>query len=180
MRSKSLPPSLTIRPAKHNDSTIIVTGINEICAEGGAFYASYFRPTGQWQKVLYNPEIVSDHLLLVAEWGGQFAGSLNLFPGESHTLSRHVVDLGIFVLRPFRRLGIGSQLMQTGINWASSKQFEKITLSVFATNVPAVRLYQQLGFQKEGCLVRQIKSDQKYIDLWLMARTLLQKDEQNE
>jgi RimJ/RimL family protein N-acetyltransferase len=163
-----------IRRAQVTDTDEIVAGINEICAEGGAFYINRFVLNEQWQAVLYQPNKVPDHLLLIAEMDGRFAGSARLFPGQAHTLHRHVVELGLFVLKPYRRKGIGSQLLQAALNWAGKQQFEKITLSVFATNQPAISLYRQFGFKQEGCLVQQVKVDQDYVDLWLMARNVSQ------
>lgn len=160
---------LRIRLAKVADADSIIAGINEICIEGGAFYIREFQLSEQWQVALCQPNAVTDHLILIAEWQGQFAGSIRLFPGQSHTLHRHVADLGLFVLKPYRRLGIGTLLMVKAIEWARSSKLEKTTLIVFGTNLPAIRLYQRFGFQQEGCLRRQIKIDNQYIDLLQMS-----------
>ena len=151
------------------DANNIIVGIDAICAEGGAFHVTRFVPSEQWQAALYHPEIVPNHLLLIAEWNNQFAGSIRLFPGEAHTLYSHVADLGLFVLKPHRRLGIGFRLMEEALVWAGENQVEKITLSVFATNTPAIRLYQKFGFKKEGRLMRQIKLGHEYIDFLQLA-----------
>ena len=163
--------SLLIRAGKIEDVDNIISGINEICKEGGAFYISHFQPSLQWQKILYQSQKASNYLLLVAEWEGRFAGIIRLFPGEDHTLYQHVASLGMFVLKPYRRLGIGTILMERALFWANTR-FEKVWLSVFETNLPAIRLYQQFGFEQEGCLVKQIKSGEQYINLWLMGRIL--------
>ncbi|MCZ7669759.1 MAG: hypothetical protein M5U34_22570 [Chloroflexi bacterium] len=95
--SSELSTSLHIRQAQAVDASNIIKGINEICAEGGAFYITHFVPSEQWQAVFYRPETVPDHLLLIAEWDGKFAGAVNLFSGEFNTLHRHIVNLGLFV-----------------------------------------------------------------------------------
>lgn len=167
--SSQSPALLVVRPGRATDADHIIAGINEICDEGGAFYITKFQLSTQWQTILYQPEVVPDHLLLIALWNDQFAGSLRLFSGEMHTLHRHVADLGLFVLKPYRLLGIGTQLMKRALAWANDRHLEKITLSVFAINQPAIRFYRRFGFQQEGRLVRQIQSDQEYIDLLQLA-----------
>jgi len=163
--SCELSASLHIRQAQTVDASNIIKGINEICAEGGAFYTTHFVPSEQWQAVFYRPETVPDHLLLIAEWKGHFVGAVNLFPGELHTLHRHVAILGLFVLNPYRNSGIGKQLLVHALKWARKTNLEKITLVVFATNRWAIQLYKEFGFIQEGCLKRQLKSDSDYIDL---------------
>lgn len=175
-----LSTSLSIRQAQASDANDIIKGINEICAEGGAFYVTSFILSEKWLANLYHPETMPDDLLLIANWRGQFAGAVNLFRGEAHTLHRHVADLGLFVLRPYRHQGIGTRLMEKTLEWATKSALEKITLSVFANNQPAIHLYQRFGFKLEGCLERHIKSDYEYIDLWLMSRALTTEGMHNE
>ncbi len=170
--SSELSTSLRIRQAQASDANDIIKGINDICVEGGAFYVTNFIPSEKWLSKLCHPETMPDDLLLIANWRGQFAGAVNLFRGEAHTLHRHVADLGLFVLRPYRHQGVGTKLMEKTLGWATKRDLEKITLSVFANNQPAIHLYQRFGFKLEGCLERQIKTDYEYIDLWLMSYTL--------
>lgn len=65
---------ITIRPAVPADAEAIINGINFICREGGAFYATSFTPSQIWREILYHPEDVPDHLLVVVQWSGTFAG----------------------------------------------------------------------------------------------------------
>ncbi len=159
----------TIRRARPVDAQQIISGINAICVEGEAFYTTRFVVTPQWEAVLYRPETLSDYLLMVAEWKGQVVGAGRLFPGGKYTLLSHMAELGIFVLRPFRHQGIGTLLLACLMDWAVQQGIEKITLSVFATNQPAMRFFGRHGFIQEGCLRRQIKTGERYIDLLLMG-----------
>ena len=45
-------------------------------------------------------------------------------------------------------------------------------LSVTASNLAAVRLYEQAGFQRYGLLAKALKIGDTYYDKALMARTL--------
>lgn len=162
----------TIRRAVSADAPHILNILNAVCAEGGAFYVTQFAPDAQWQPVLDDPATVPNHLLLVAEGGGQLVGVLNLFPEPSYTLSRHVAELGIAVAHTHRRRGIGRSMMGHALAWAGQRSIDKIVLRVFATNLPALALYEEFGFQVEGRQQRQIREDGVDIDLIWMARFL--------
>ena len=169
MNTPSNVISPSIRRARRVDTRQIVSGINAICAEGGAFYTTRFVATPQWKGALYHPEKVPDHLLAVAECDGQIVGAGRLFPGGEYSLLNHVAELGLFVMKPFRNQGIGTQLFAQLRDWATQGNIEKITLTVFATNKPAIQFYRKHGFSQEGCLSRQIKTGEHYIDLFLMG-----------
>jgi ribosomal protein S18 acetylase RimI-like enzyme len=51
----------------------------------------------------------------------------------------------------FRRQGIGKNLAASGIRWAFQFPFvEKVSLTVKPENLPAMRMYQSLGFETES------------------------------
>lgn len=160
---------IQIRQSNPHDANQIIAGINLICVEGGAFYTSRFVPSSVWSQVLYKPQDVPDHLLAVAEWSGNFAGAGRLFPGPEHSYMRHVVELGMFVLPTYRRQGVGRALLNWMLAWAKRQAYEKVTLDVFATNTPALKLYHSIGCVEEGRQKRQIKVDERYIDRIPMA-----------
>lgn len=160
---------IQIRLSTPNDAGKIIAGINLICAEGGAFYTTQFVPSPTWRKVLYQPQKAPDHLLVVVEWSGAFAGAGRLFPGPEHSYLRHTVELSIFVLPPFRQQGVGRSLLNWMLAWAKQQAYEKVTLSVFASNMPALKLYKSAGFVEEGRQKRQIKTDDRYTDYIFMA-----------
>jgi RimJ/RimL family protein N-acetyltransferase len=160
---------ITIRPAAPADAEAIINGINFICREGGAFYATSFAPSQIWQKVLYHSEDVPDHLLVVVEWSGTFAGCGRLFPFPKNTLLNHVAELGMFLLPPYRGKGHGHTLLHFILNWAKQQPLEKITLQVFSTNSAARNLYRSAGFVEEGILKEHLKQGQAYVDFIQMS-----------
>lgn len=164
--------SLIIRHAVSADAHQVISGINTICSEGGAFYTTRFVITPQWEAVLHHPEMAPDHNLVVAEWNGEVIGSGRLFPGGRYTLMNHTAELGLFVLKPFRRQGIGRRIMDYLANWAIQTGLEKITLTVLATNEPAIHFFKAYGFSEEGRMRRQVKIMDEYTDLLLMAHFL--------
>jgi RimJ/RimL family protein N-acetyltransferase len=51
----------------------------------------------------------------------------------------------------------------------NDRQIEKIWLSVIVFNTPAIRLYESLGFSREGSLRKTIWLDGQWHDLLLMG-----------
>lgn len=72
---------------------------------------------------------------------------------------RHIGHvIGMMVRPEARRLGIGAGLLQACIAAARRSQgLECLTLTVTASNLPALRLYERAGFVRYGCLSRALK-----------------------
>ena len=98
-------------------------------------------------------------------------GAMSVWGGDL-TRTSHVGTLEIFVATKYRGGGIGEAMMRTLITWATENPvIEKLSLSVFADNLPAIQLYEKLGFAVEGCAVGDFREkDGKLRDRLLMAR----------
>jgi putative acetyltransferase len=162
---------LHIRRATVADTPRIVAGINEVCAEGGYFYTPHYVPTPQWEAALHRPESVPDHLLLVAEIGSTFVGSVQLFPLSPDQEDGRVGELGIYVLAPFRGKGVGTALMREILRQASTWNYTRVVLSVLSTNERAIRLYEKFGFAAQGRRRREYAFIGEQEEL-VMARSL--------
>jgi RimJ/RimL family protein N-acetyltransferase len=84
----------------------------------------------------------------------------------------HVGHLGMGVAAAWRGRGVGERLMVATIDAARAAGFEKIELSVFATNTRARALYDKVGFVLEGTRVRGRKVDGHYEDVDIMGLIL--------
>ena len=62
----------------------------------------------------------------------------------------HIGSLGIGVLAPYRGQGVGKALMSAALNKAREKGLTRIELTVRENNLPAIALYEKMGFEKEG------------------------------
>jgi len=82
---------------------------------------------------------------------------------------RHRAELGMGLLPQFRRMGIGSRMLEQAISWAQNRELEILELSVYASNASARRLYARFGFAVEGLRTRARKLDDLYDDIILMA-----------
>ena len=108
-------------------------------------------------------------LLLVADVDDLIVGLL-FFIQNGKRKNSHTGEFGVSVHPQFQRMGIGRQLINTMLNWAKSNSaIEKVYLSVFSTNQPAIELYRDLGFMEEGRHVKAVKQlNGEYIDVLQM------------
>jgi RimJ/RimL family protein N-acetyltransferase len=105
----------------------------------------------------------------IAEVDGQVVGSLGM-RGNKRRATRHVVSIGIAVHPQFRGQGIGSALLQRGLEWAKETgTVRRIELTVYARNEGAIRLYQRCGFVEEGRHRDTFCKSGEYIDSLTMA-----------
>jgi len=73
------------------------------------------------------------------------------------------------VLKEHRRQGLGTVLMERTIEEAKRKGLERIELEVYASNTPAINLYEKWGFAREGVKKKARKLDGEYDDIIEMA-----------
>jgi len=91
--------------------------------------------------------------------GDTLAADLQLC-GSALRSESHRVSLGMAVLRPYRRQGMGQALLETAIDWAKAQpQIAWIDLGVFGGNEPAYALYEKLGFIEQGRTVDRFRVD---------------------
>jgi ribosomal protein S18 acetylase RimI-like enzyme len=86
-----------------------------------------------------------------------------------HEGFRHGGRLGMGLLSQYRGRGVGRRLAVDTIRAAHASGIERIELEVFASNGPAIALYQKLGFVTEGTKRQARKLDGEYDDNILMA-----------
>jgi ribosomal protein S18 acetylase RimI-like enzyme len=116
--------------------------------------------------------IGSQGLYLVARLPkGRVAGLVTATVGGLERM-QHAAKLEVLVDANCRGQGIGRALMEACCAWADAEpSIEKLSLSVFADNEPAIGLYQSLGFLEEGRRLREYRmSDGSYRDDVLMYR----------
>jgi L-phenylalanine/L-methionine N-acetyltransferase len=108
--------------------------------------------------------------LFVAELGGQLVGSAGLHPAGP-LRRRHAAHLGISVVPQSQRQGVGRALMQTLCDYADRwAHLQRLELTVFVDNAPAIALYERFGFRLEGTHRAYALRDGVYVDVHTMAR----------
>jgi putative acetyltransferase len=83
----------------------------------------------------------------------------------------HVATFGIGVSAEKHGRGVGSALMREMVNLCDNwLRIERIELTVFVDNAPALTLYQKFGFEIEGTGKRFALRNGEYVDAYFMAR----------
>ncbi|MBN1680941.1 MAG: GNAT family N-acetyltransferase [Anaerolineae bacterium] len=109
------------------------------------------------------------HLRLAAEIDERVIGLIGLSQGSGRRA--HTAELGMMVHPDFQGQGVGTALMKAAINLAENwLNINRIELTVFTDNQPALALYEKYGFEIEGTLRDGAFRDGSYADLYLMAR----------
>jgi RimJ/RimL family protein N-acetyltransferase len=113
----------------------------------------------------------SDELTLIAEAESAIIALL-ITTTDKRRRARHNCEFGITVTGGWQGSGLGRRMIETLIRWAESvATLERLELRVVVDNVPAIGLYESLGFTVEGRRLGAIKyEDGRVMDDQLMCR----------
>ncbi len=111
----------------------------------------------------------ADKCEIVCECEGQLAGFAGLY-----LLTERQSHIGWFFLgvrEKFQRRGFGAALLQRLLEIADLLAgLQRVQLTVFADNEPAIRLYRRFGFEIEGLHPDFIRREDGPVDAYTMAR----------
>ncbi|WP_449620329.1 N-acetyltransferase family protein [Robertmurraya sp. Marseille-Q9965] len=100
----------------------------------------------------------------------RLVGVVTLVLEQSVKLNHRANIYAMYVLPDYRSNGIGKRLMEQAIEKAKEIDYiEQIYLTVVASNVPAKKLYQSLGFEVFGLDKRALRVEDTYFDEELMV-----------
>ena len=162
-----------LRPARVSDADQIVANISAVCAEKVYLYTDDFVLTDEWRDALINSvDEERGRLLLAAEVGEQVVGHLRLFSAWYGAKGRHVGEIGLAVIQPWREREIGKAMLEYALQWAVLAGFQKVTANVFANNKRALNLFSLYNFAPEGFRAKQLLVEGNYVDEILLGRFL--------
>jgi putative acetyltransferase len=161
---------IRVRPAEPRDAEALVALAEAVGREEGRWILATdaWRPVAEERRYLKAVRGHPDAAVLVAEDEGRVVARLSL-SRDPHPASRHVADLGLMVAAEHRRQGIGRMLLEAAIEWARRAGVRKLELHVFPWNEPAIRLYESVGFEREGYRKAHFRRGDEYVDAILMA-----------
>jgi RimJ/RimL family protein N-acetyltransferase len=124
----------------------------------------FFRETTDFLK---NPR----NNIFVAEKNQKLVGYLQAI-GRTPRRIRHVVSINTAILQAYTGQGLGGKLFGAVKEWARQNGIIRLDLSVMVNNIPAQKLYQKLGFVREGVKRGSMFVDGEYIDEYYMCKWL--------
>jgi RimJ/RimL family protein N-acetyltransferase len=160
-----------IRRAEPGDAQALVTLARAVGAEpeGWLITRSSWRSVADERRYLKALRRHIGAAVYVAETdSGEIAGRLSV-ARDPHPASRHVADLGLMVASAHRRRGIGRALLEQAVRWAQETDVSKLELHVFPYNEPAIALYENFGFVREGYRRGHYRRGDELVDAILMA-----------
>jgi RimJ/RimL family protein N-acetyltransferase len=162
--------TIRIRPAKPDDAAALV----QLGAAVGREPEGWLLNTDGWRSVSEERRYLRalrrhpDAAVFVADDEGAVVARLSI-ARDPHGASRHVADLGLMVADSHRRRGIGRALLEQAEAWARASGVSKLELHVFPWNEPAIRLYEEYGFEREGLRKGHYRRGGELVDAILMA-----------
>lgn len=161
-------PAYQIRHATPSDCDAVTRLFTGPKAIRGTLQLPYPSPE-VWRQRLFQPD--PGLITLVACHEAELVGVLGLHTRPDRPRRRHSAELGMTVGDDWQGKGVGTALLAAAIDMADNwLNLERLELSVFIDNEPAVNLYKNFGFETEGTLRRYAFRDGQFVDAFLMAR----------
>ena len=164
--------SFKIRQAREEDLTGLVGAIRQAIGSGEYVKAETVADVVDSEGVLLRHNEIESRMFFVATVDNEVVGWVHLKRLELKKLS-HTAELTIGVLEEYRGHGIGSHLLERGLEWAASHGLEKIYNSIPATNERAIEFLESRGFETEAVREDHYKLDGRYIDEVMTAKKLV-------
>ena len=161
---------IRIRPAVPGDAQALVRLGEDVGGEpeGWLITEDGWRSVGDERRYLRAVRRFPHAAVLVADEDGRVVGRLSI-ARDRHPASAHVADLGLMVAATHRRRGIGRALLEAAVEWARGAGVRKLELHVFPHNEPAIQLYEDFGFEREGYRKAHYRRGGELVDAILMA-----------
>jgi ribosomal protein S18 acetylase RimI-like enzyme len=159
---------VTIRPATQSDFDDLVEVMREVTQEGAYLTAESVVELLDDEEVVLRNDKREFRMFFVATVDDEVVGWVHLRSPNFAKL-RHTAELTMGVEAAYRGHGIGSRLMEHGLEWAESNGYEKVYQSIPATNQDAVRFLERHHWETEAIRKAHYKIDGEYVAEQQMA-----------
>jgi RimJ/RimL family protein N-acetyltransferase len=162
--------NIIVRPIVANDIDSFRACLDAVARET-KYLAMLEAPPLESVQSFVTDNIAHGHPQFVAHDGSRVVGWCDILPGSHHAL-RHCGTAGLGLLPQHRGRGLGRELLSACIAKAQSVGVTRIELDVRTDNERAIRLYERLGFVREGYKKQGMRVHDEYIDTIWMALIL--------
>jgi len=161
---------LKVRPATEADRDPVWNIFHAIVAAGDTYA---FDPKMSRDEALAYWFRADTHTY-VAERDGRVVGTY-ILKANQPGLGSHVANAAFMVASDAQGSGVGRRMAEHCLSEARHLGFRAMQFNfVVSTNMPAIRLWEQLGFKTVGTLPGAFRHPQKgYVDVYVMFRSLL-------
>ncbi len=120
------------------------------------FYSSLSGEALRWSLPPYGRQRIESwlsnpgqHVILLAQHEGKIVGHLQIFGNPSPRMAG-IGELIIYLHKKVLNLGLGTAMVKRSLEFARDQGFHRIGLTVIAENRNAIRVYEKVGFKREG------------------------------
>ncbi|SKA76697.1 Protein N-acetyltransferase, RimJ/RimL family [Caloramator quimbayensis] len=167
--------TLTVRRAREEDAWEIVCLSDRIGGETDNLtfgINDYYYGEEEERILIRNIRHRNNCLLIVGIVEGRIVGILSFIASHRKRIM-HRGDMGIYILKDYWNLGIGSCMIEYFLKWVKEHgAIKKIALEVRTDNERAINLYKKYGFEIEGHLKKSLFIDGKYYDTYYMGKII--------
>ncbi len=161
----------TVRPAHHEDFDGLVDCIRSVTSE-----ETYVVAESVAEQLLYDDTVtrhntVESRMFFVATVDGDIVGWTHLDLPQVDKL-REVAEQTVGVHPEYRGEGLGSRLLDRGVDWAAANGFRKLYNSVPAVNEVALDFLATHGWSTEGVRKRHYTLGDEQVDEVMMAYSI--------
>ena len=166
---KSTALKIAIRPATEEDAEAFAKVFADRSASNGTLQHPY-TSAEVWRTRLAG-NVGTRQVMFAAVVAGRVVGNAGLHGVSDNPRQKHVASLGIAITEAYQGRGVGRALMNACLDFADNwANYARVELTVHADNAPAIKLYESLGFEREGRLLDFSFREGGYIDALFMAR----------
>jgi ribosomal protein S18 acetylase RimI-like enzyme len=162
---------VTIRQAREDDLTGLVGAIREAISDKTYIEGETVADIVESENVLLRHNELQKRVFFVATVHGDVVGWVHINAPEIEKLE-HTAELTVGVIDEYRGHGIGSKLLDHGVDWALDNGFEKLYNSVPSSNEDAIEFLESRGWETEAVRKKHYKIGDEYADEVMMAKML--------
>jgi len=159
---------LEVRPAREADAAALRDIFNEAVLDGLATFDTEPRSLEEQRRMLAETAQDSLRAVLVAELGSWVLGWALLERVGAQPALAGVGEVSLYVLRSFRKHGVGKQLMRAAQQEAARRGFRKLIGYVLAENTDSLRLCRSTAFREAGRFHQHALRDAQFRDVVLV------------
>ncbi|WP_336034990.1 GNAT family N-acetyltransferase [Halobacterium yunchengense] len=160
--------AFVVRPAHQSDLTGLVGAIRQVAEDGRYIEAESVADVIDHEEVLLRHNDLEERMFFVATVGEDVVGWVHVAGSELDKL-QHTAELTVGVIDSYRGHGIGSHLLERGLEWAGSRGYEKIYNSVPASNEDAIAFLEAHGWETEATRADHYKLGDEYVEEVMLA-----------
>ena len=158
----------TIRAAGQMDLTGLIGVMRQVAEDGSYIEAETVANLIDYEEVVLRHNELQARMVFVATVEDEVVGWVHMDLPEADKLG-HTAVLTVGVLTNYRRDGIGTALLERGLDWARDHGFEKVYNSVPATNEAAISFLEAHGWETEAVRRDHYKIADAYVDEVMLA-----------